>query len=662
MKTPSVLERILELREWIREHNKRYYEDDNPTVPDWEWDLKFKALQTLENTHPEYVSSDSPTQSVGGRLKPGFKKARHATLMGSLDNVFSDVEFAEWDKQVEEHLVPYKGQHVYLMDPKYDGIALSLNYYNGKLVRAATRGDGETGEDVTQNAAVIQSIPKTLSGKYREWEEIRGEVVMHRDVFEHLNATLEKPFANPRNAAAGSMRQLDPSVTASRMLTFYAYDLLNPEAQWRGQVYQQLTDMGFLIADYAQADSVTGVMDYYEVIRLNRQAFPFDVDGLVIKVNDMEVAAKMGMSTRTPRHSIAFKFPSETAQSVLEGIDFQVGRTGVLTPVARIKPTPICGVVVSNVTLHNYDEIQRLQIGIGHQIELVRRGDVIPKITRVLNPQAAVRFVLPPTKCPVCGSSVLKIDAGYYCQGGISCSAQVKAKIEHFASRNAVNIEGLGPAVIETLYDKGFIKTPADLYALNVIAFAKMEGYEGLKGNKILLAIHNRKVIPLERFLFGLGIIGVGEVTAELLANTFLTLQKFVSLAENPALAFEDLTAIDGIGPTTAESIINWLMLPVNKDMLEDFIRHGVIVADALPPKAGKLTGTTWCVTGSIDGFSRTTIQSMLKENGAKVQSSVTADVTHVLVGKSPSSKVKKAQDKGVPLVSFDDLEKMIAT
>lgn len=659
----TVLDEILSLRDWINEHNKRYYEEDDPTVPDWEWDLKFKALTELERANPQYITPDSPTQTVGGRLKEGFKKARHGSLMGSLNNVFNQEEFIEWDSSTREwSLEPEPFGYIrpediprYVLDPKYDGLALSLIYYKGALVRAATRGDGETGEDVTANAMAITSIPKHLNGKYREWEEIRGEVVMHRDVFDKLNTTLTKPFANPRNAAAGSMRQLDPSVTASRELSFYAYDWKDPLISTYGGLTFMLEGMGFQVTVGAQVDTVSEVMAFYEMVKVNRQMFPFDVDGLVIKINDLDLAAKMGMSNRTPRHSIAFKFPSQVAYSVVENIDWQVGRTGVLTPVARITTVPICGVVVSNVTLHNFDEIQRLQIGIGHNIELERRGDVIPKITKVMNPKATVRFVTPPTTCPVCGSNVIKIDAGYYCSGGGSCPAQAKAKIEHFASRMAVNIEGVGPSVVSDLYDREVISTPADLYKLKPSSFNGMEGYGDTKISNILNAIAARKVIPLERFLYALGILCVGEGTAERLTNTFLDYDKFYNATE------EDLLAIDDIGPITAKSIMDWKSVAANLDMVEEMRNCGVIIAPALPPKAGSLSGQTWCITGTVDGFSRQSLQQLLKQNGAKVQSGVTTETTHVLVGKHPSSKVKKASEKGIPLISFDDLQKMIA-
>ena len=650
----TALDEILSLREWINENNKRYYEEDNPTVPDWQWDLKFKALQTLENIHPEYVTDDSPTKKVGGKIKPGFKKARHSNLMGSLDNVFNEAELQFWIATTNVLL----GQDVkdFVTEPKYDGLALSLSYYNGTLVRAATRGDGETGEDVTSNAMVITSIPHHLIGEYREWEEIRGEVVMHREVFERLNTVLDKPFANPRNAAAGSMRQLDPTVTVSRELQFYAYDIVNADqSRSRMELLEHLRILGFQHGEYTLTNDVTELMHTYNRMMTERANIPFDIDGMVIKVNDLSMANKLGLNSRTPRHSIAFKFPSQVAYSVVENIDWQVGRTGVLTPVARITPVPICGVVVSNVTLHNFDEIQRLQIGIGHRIELERRGDVIPKITKVMNPEAAVRFVTPPTTCPVCGSSVIKIDAGYYCSGGGSCPAQAKAKIEHFASRMAVNIEGVGPSVVSDLYDKEVISTPADLYKLKPSSFNGMEGYGETKINNILNAIAARKVIPLERFLYALGILCVGEGTSERLANAFLNYDKFYDAEE------EDLLAIDDIGPITAKSIMDWKSVATNLDMVEEMVACGVIIAPALPPQKGSLSGQTWCITGTVDGFSRQSLQQLLKQNGAKVQSGVTTETTHVLVGNHPSSKVKKASEKGIPLISFDDLQKMIA-
>lgn len=658
----TVLDEILSLRGWINEHNKRYYEEDSPTVPDWEWDLKFKALKELERANPEYITPDSPTQRVGGKTKPGFKKVAHLNKMLSLDNVFNENELDDW---IESTVKPAVGNIAectteYVTEYKYDGLALSLIYYKGWLVRAATRGDGDTGEDVTMNVSHgnVHGIPMKLpQGNLSEWIEIRGECLMDRTTFTLLNlAMLDKPFANPRNAAAGSLRVLDPAITASRNLTFYAYDApVGFDFKTRVEVLETLKAYGFRCGDYSVAKGLDGLMKAYRDLMEKRQDVIFDIDGMVIKVNNLLTANKLGLNTRTPRHSIAFKFPSQVAYSVVENIDWQVGRTGVLTPVARITPVPICGVVVSNVTLHNFDEIQRLQIGIGHNIELERRGDVIPKITKVMNPGAAVRFVIPPTTCPVCGSNVIKIDAGYYCSGGGSCPAQAKAKIEHFASRMAVNIEGVGPSVISDLYDREVISTPADLYKLKPSSFNGMEGYGDVKINNILNAIAARKVIPLERFLYALGILCVGEGTSERLANAFLNYDKFYDAEE------EDLLAIDDIGPITAKSIMDWKSVATNLDMVEEMCVYGVIIAPALPPQKGSLSGQTWCVTGTVDGFSRQSLQQLLKQNGAKVQSGVTTETTHVLVGNHPSSKVKKASEKGIPLISFDDLQKMIA-
>lgn len=643
--TIEIIQRIQWLVTVLTEHAIRYYVDDSPVITDYEYDMLFRELLDLERAYPEQILPDSPTQRIGAPVEGSRAKVRHLSPMQSLDNVFNETGLLGWGDGL-------KGP--YIIEPKYDGLALSLIYRNGVLAVAATRGDGETGEDVTANARAISSIPTKLGSAADI--EVRGEVIMKRSAFNRLNRTLSKPFANPRNAAAGSMRLNDPSQVAKRGLTFMAYTLIREDGKSQSTDLEILKNLGFSVYDnICTASNMREVALHIDLLGSERKLIPFDIDGAVVKVDNHAYMSSLGTTTRAPRGAIAFKFPADAASTFLESVNWQVGRTGVLTPVARITPVQVCGVTVSNVTLHNEDEIKRLNLRIGMRVVIERKGDVIPKITAVLDASTGTQDIVVPSICPVCYSNVIKIKAEHFCQGGIACPAQAKAKIEHFASRNAVNIEGLGPAFVEALFDQKMINSPADLYKLSIADLSEVEGYEGLKGNKVLLAIHLRKVIPLDRFLFGLGIIGVGEVTAELLANTLLSLNALRNVSK------EFLQGIDGIGPVVSESIYQWFQSPINQEMLATFTQCGVIVADAIPPKQGKLSGQVWCMTGTVDGFSRQSIQTMLKENGAKVASSITSDVSHLLVGKHPSSKVAKASERGVSLVSFEDLTQLLS-
>jgi DNA ligase (NAD+) len=677
----NVKKRVEELREQIRYHNYRYYVLDSPVIPDAEYDRMLRELQQLETEHPELITPDSPTQRVGAQPLEGFGEVRHEVPMLSLDNAFSDEELAEFDRRVRERLgIKTVG---YAAEPKLDGLAISLLYEDGVLVRGATRGDGSTGEDVTQNVRTIQSIPLRLMGEdYPKRLEVRGEVVMPLQGFRELNERQEaeghKPFVNPRNAAAGSLRQLDPKVTAQRPLEMYCYGVglvENGELPDRhSAILERLRDWGLRV--YQGVTTVRGLdgcIKFYNKMQKLRDKLPFDIDGVVFKVDRLDQQKALGFVARAPRWAIARKFPAQEELTRVLDIDVQVGRTGAITPVARLEPVFVGGVTVTNATLHNEDEIRRKDVHIGDWVIVRRAGDVIPEVVSVVKdrrPKDARPFVMP-KKCPVCGSDIERVEgeAIARCTGGLYCEAQRKEAIKHFASRRAMDIEGLGDKLVEQLVDEKLVNDVADLYSLDVDTLAGLERMGKKSAENLIAALEASKHTTLERFLFALGIREVGEVTARALAKAFgisdakgLSDRKRVR-ADMERLAKatqEELEAIPDIGPVVAGHIVQFFKQKHNRDVIKKLLDAGITWPPQDVAAAQPLQGNTYVLTGTLSSLTRNDAKARLQALGAKVAGSVSAKTSAVIAGDKPGSKLARAEKLGVPVLSEDDLIQLL--
>lgn len=658
------MQRAAVLRESLNHHNYRYYVLDDPEISDAEYDRMLRELQQLEDAYPELHTLDSPTQRVGALPLTAFKQVRHAVPMLSLGNAFSSEEVAAFDKRIRDRLkrdITIK----YVAEPKLDGLAISLLYERGILVRAATRGDGTTGEDITENIRTIKSIPLHLTGE--EWPavlEVRGEVYMPKDGFERLNAQLvsegKKIFVNPRNAAAGSLRQLDSRVTARRPLAIYCYAVGRVE---QGQIpdnhadtLQALQSWGMRVCpEISSVTGVAGCQAYYEAMALKRPELPYEIDGVVFKVNDFALQEELGFVSRAPRWAIAQKFPAEEEITVLKGVEFQVGRTGALTPVARLEPVFVGGVTVSNATLHNMDEIRRLNICIGDKVIIKRAGDVIPKVVGVKEPGKKRIEIVQPERCPVCDSQIIheNDESIARCSGGLYCSAQVKESIKHFASRRAMDIDGLGDKLVEQLYDSGLISHVNDIYTLQAADIAKLERMGDKSAQNLINAIEASKQTTLERFIYALGIREVGETTAKNLAQHFKTLEAIEQASQ------EELEAVADIGPIVASHIVMFFKQDHNLEVLQKLLQAGVSWPQI--PAGGEdaeqpLTGNTYVLTGTLASMPRNEAKEKLQALGAKVTGSVSAKTTAVIAGEKAGSKLTKAEKLGVPVYSEEDL------
>ncbi|HIE56424.1 MAG TPA: NAD-dependent DNA ligase LigA, partial [Chromatiaceae bacterium] len=583
MAEKSVRQRIEELRKLINYHNYRYYVLDDPEIPDSEYDRLLRELERLEAEHPELVTADSPTQRVGAEPLKEFGEVRHKVPMLSLANAFGDEELREFDARVRR-LLDVQEPIAYTGEPKLDGLAISLRYERGVLVQGSTRGDGYRGEDVTANVRTVDSIPLRLLGDdWPEVLEVRGEVFMPKSGFERLNREArkrgEKGFANPRNAAAGSLRQLDPKVTASRPLAFFAYGWgeLSVErlADTQSASMRILRDFGLPVSPELEVlEGVESCLAYHRAMLEKRESLDYDIDGVVFKVEKLEWQERLGYVSRAPRWAIAHKFPAEEALTVLRDVEWQVGRTGAITPVARLEPVSVGGVTVKNATLHNMDEIEKKDIRIGDTVYVRRAGDVIPEIVRVLperRPPGARKIRLP-EKCPVCGSDVIKPEgeAIARCSGGLFCPAQRKEAIKHFASRRAMDIEGLGDKLVEQLVDKGLVQDPADLYSLTLEQLAGLERMGDKSARNLLAALERSKETSLARFLYAIGIREVGEATAQMLARHFGSLEAIEQASE------EDLQQVPDIGPVVAAYIAGFFRQPHNREVIGKLIDAGV--------------------------------------------------------------------------------------
>jgi DNA ligase (NAD+) len=653
------------LREQLNEFAYRYYVLDAPVVSDAEYDRLFQRLKALEDSHPELIDAESPTQRVGGKPLAGFAEVRHDLPMLSLDNVFNDDEARDFDRRVRDRLVAagITAAVAYNCEPKLDGLALSVLYVNGHLVRAATRGDGYTGEDITLNVRTIPSVPlKLRGGGWPARLEVRGEVLMPRAGFDEMNrraqAAGEKVFVNPRNAAAGSLRQLDPAITATRPLVLYAYGVgfveggtLPPEHH---DVLMCLRNWGFKVNEHvAVADGIDSALEYFHRLRALRPSLPYEIDGIVYKVNDITQQEKLGFVSRAPRWAVAHKFPAQEEITELLDVEFQVGRTGAITPVARLKPVFVGGVTVSNATLHNMDEVSRMDIRVGDTVVVYRAGDVIPKVVGVILEKrpADARGVQMPALCPVCGSAVVKPEgeAIARCSGGLFCPAQRKEALRHFASRLAMNIDGLGEKIIEQLVDLGLVKTPADLYALAVQPLAALERMGEKSAQNLVDAIAASKRTTLRRFLYALGIREVGEATALALASHFGNLPGLLAADE------AELQKVADVGPVVAAAIAGFFRQPHNREVIDALMAAGVHWPDAEPAAraaALPLAGQTFVLTGTLS-MERERAKELLQSLGAKVSGSVSAKTRVVLAGEEAGGKLAKAQELGVEV--WDD-------
>lgn len=669
----SIQEQIESLREQLNRHNYRYYVLDDPEVPDAEYDRLFHELKKLERENPELITSDSPTQRVGGQPLSAFSQIAHELPMLSLDNAFNEEDMQEFNRRVVERLDQQGGGSIqYACEPKLDGIAVSLLYENGLLVRGATRGDGTTGEDITLNVRTIPTIPLKLTGSgYPERIEVRGEIYMPKAGFELLNqratATGQKPFVNPRNAAAGSLRQLDPKITASRPLEMCSYSVGivsgGELASEHAAILTQLKEWGFKLNPLlAVVDGVDGCMGYYQKVSELRDSLPYEIDGVVFKVNNLEQQKQLGFVSRAPRWAIAHKFPAQEEMTTIRAIEFQVGRTGAVTPVARLEPVFVGGVTVSNATLHNMDEIERLDVRAGDTVIIRRAGDVIPQVVRVLHdrrlPEAeAVEF---PKSCPVCDSAVERQEgeAVVRCTGGLYCAAQRKEALKHFVSRKAMDIDGLGDKLIEMLVDLDMLHNPAGLFTLDQAEIAKLERMGPKSAENLINAINNSRNTQLPRFLYALGIREVGEATARALAHHFGKLDTLMSASE------EELIDVPDVGPIVAKHITQFFAQEHNREVIDALINEAGISWEAIEkPSEDELVlqGKTWVLTGKLERMGRSDAKNHLLALGAKVAGSVSAKTDCVVAGPGAGSKLKKANELNITTMDEDEFVNFLA-
>lgn len=668
----DVVRRAAKLREAIDHHNYRYYILDDPEIPDAEFDRLFRELQNLEGAHPGLRTPDSPTGRVGARPAAGFAEVRHEKPMLSLENAFSEDEVAAFDRRVRERL-GVDGPVAYSAEPKLDGVAISLLYEEGLLLRAATRGDGTTGEDVTHTVRTIRSVPLRLRGDAPHRIEIRGEICMTRAGFAEMNRQAgergQKVFANPRNAAAGSLRQLDPRVAASRPLELFAYGAGIVEGadlpDRHSALLETLRSFGLRVSrEVRLVEGIEGCLDYYRDIARRRAALPFDVDGVVYKVDRFDLQERLGFVSRAPRWAVAHKFPAEEQVTTVESVEFQVGRTGALTPVARLTPVQVGGVTVSNATLHNIDDLHRKDVRPGDTVVVRRAGDVIPEIVSVLpehRPPGAKPVELP-CACPVCGSDVLRAGEEVIarCTGGLYCPAQRKEALRHFASRRALDIDGLGSQLIEHLVGQGLITTPDQIFALDAGTLAGLPRMGSKSAENLVAAIDRARATTLPRFLHGLGIPEVGEATATLLADHFGTLEALMAADE------EGLQQVPGIGPAMGSSIHAFFRQPHNLEVIDALRGHGVHWPDrepvaALAQAAGPLAGKRFVLTGTLPDMSREEATERIRSLGGAVTGSVSKRTDFVVCGDQPGSKRERAEALGIAVLDADGFAALLA-
>ncbi len=660
--------RAAQLRREIEYHNHRYYVLDDPEIQDAEWDSLLRELRALESERPELVTANSPTQRVGATPTDEFAEVRHRVPMLSLENAFTEEDLRAFDRRVRERLRT-SDEIEYSAEAKLDGLAISVTYENGVLVRAATRGDGTTGEDVTANVRTIRSLPLHLQGKAPSLFEARGEVFMPVSDFERLNTAAakreEKIFANPRNAAAGSLRQLDPRITAQRPLDIFFYAVGALEGlelpALHSQTLEMLRGYGLRVSpEIRRVRGAAGCLEYYAEIGRRRASLAYQIDGVVYKVDSIVAQRTLGFVSRAPRWAVAHKFPAEEALTQLREVEFQVGRTGALTPVARLEPVSVGGVTVSNATLHNMDEVVRKGVRIGDTVIVRRAGDVLPEVARVLIERrpSTTREVKLPTHCPVCAAPVERdADAAVArCTGGYRCSAQRKERIRHFASRRALNIEGVGEKLVDQLVDAGLVETPADLYRLDAALLANLERMGPKSAENIVAALQKSTATTLARFLFALGVRDVGEATAAALAAHFGTLEQLM------AADLERVQQVPDVGPVITRHVVEFFADPVNREVIERLQAAGLHWPLVEVPAAGEqpLAGLTFVLTGTLDTLQREEAEDALRVLGAKAAGSVSKKTSYVVAGRDAGSRLRKAEELGITVLDEAALQRIL--
>ena len=645
-----------------------YYVLDTPLLPDSEYDRLYRELLEIEAAHPEWVTAESLSQRVGGAALKEFDSVEHVVPMLSLNNAFEDAELIAFDRRCREGLevkqVNYAGEL------KFDGLAISLRYENGSLVRAATRGDGASGEDVTANIKTVRAIPLRLLGKnIPAVLEVRGEVFMYLDDFQKMNqlaaAQGEKEFANPRNAAAGSLRQLDSKITAKRPLSFFAYGLgaLEPQG-WLPATHEELlnryAELGLPVCSERKVlQSVEEMLAFYHEIEVKRDALPYDIDGIVYKVNSFAEQNALGFVSRAPRFALAHKFPAQEALTTVLGIDVQVGRTGAITPVARLAPVEVGGVTVTNATLHNEDEVKRKDVRVGDTVSVRRAGDVIPEVVSVIHerrPKGTTQFVMP-TRCPVCDSHIERLadEAVARCSGGLFCGAQRKQALIHFAHRRALDIEGLGEKIVDQLVDHNLVRTPADLYRLGFSALANLERMGEKSADNLIQAINQSRSTTLARFIFALGIRHVGETTAKDLANHYQSMHALMDAG------LEDLLTVKDVGPVVADSIVSFMAEAHNREVIEQLLASGMQLSVEKKVISAAVAGKTFVLTGTFPTLSRDQAKDLLERAGAKVAGSVSKKTDYVVAGADAGSKLTKAEELGIAVIDEQAMLDLLA-
>jgi DNA ligase (NAD+) len=663
----DIIKQLALIKTVIEEYNYQYYVLDNPSVPDAEYDRQMLALQTIEQQYPDLLTDDSPSQKVGDMPLPDFKQVTHEVPMLSLDNAFDRESFLAFEKRMQDRL-KNTNEITYSCEPKLDGLAVSLLYENGKLVRGATRGDGRVGENITANVRTIRNIPLTLRGdNYPQRLEVRGEVIMTRDGFIKLNKTQlqqeKKVFANPRNAAAGSLRQLDSRITAKRPLLFFTYSLglveneQYPLADCHSARLKQLSDWGLPLSKELQvAEGAEACLDYYQHLGNIRDSLNYDIDGVVFKADVIELQKTLGFVARAPRWAIAHKFPAQEEMTVVQEVEFQVGRTGAITPVARLEPVFVGGVTVSNATLHNADEIERLGLKVGDTVIIRRAGDVIPQVVSVIidKRHKNARDIVFPETCPICDSAIEKLEdeAIARCTGGLYCAAQLKESMKHFASRKAFDIDGLGDKIIEQLVDQKLVKTPADFFSLEFVQISNLERMGEKSAANLIQSLEKCKQTTLAKFIYSLGIREVGEATAANLAAHYCELEAIKHAN------MESLQEVSDVGSIVAQHLINFFAEEHNVQVIDGLIAAGIdwpiiekIKIDTLP-----LSGQTFVLTGTLEQMDRNAAKATLQSLGAKVAGSVSAKTSCVVAGEKAGSKLAKAESLGVKVINEQEM------
>jgi DNA ligase (NAD+) len=668
--TKDLSKKIGDLREQIRHHEYRYYILDDPQISDSEFDQLMNQLTKLEAEHPDLVTADSPTQRVGGKPREGFLKVRHSSPMLSLDNTYSEDELRNWERRVHE--LSGKKEIEYVCELKLDGMSLALHYKDGKLVRGITRGDGSEGEDVTLNVRTVRSIPLSVSKEALKKAgvpadfEVRGEMLMPIAAFKRMNEEREKNglslFANPRNATAGTVRQLEPSITAQRRLDYFGYSLL-----LNGQTYfdrhwetlNALESLGFKVnIRRSLSRNFDELWAFIQEWEPKRESLPYEIDGIVVKVDRTSLQRELGYTGKAPRWAIAYKYAARSGITRVEDIIVQVGRTGKLTPVAMLKPVPIGGTTVSRATLHNMDEIERLGVKIGDWVEVQRGGDVIPKVTRVVEDKAHPRghksFHMP-EKCPICGTHVVRTEGevDHRCVNA-NCPAKLRETILHFGSRHVMNIEGMGDALVNQLTDRGLIKNVADIYKLTKADLLQLERIGDKSAQNVLDEIEASKKLPLERVIYGLGMRFVGERTAQFLAEHFGSMEALMNANQ------EELLEVDEVGPRIAQSIAEFFQEAKNRELVERLRKAGLAFTGKKRHRGTALAGKTFVLTGTLSRYARDEAKKMIEDAGGRVSSSVSKKTDYVVAGADAGSKLDKAKDLGVNVIGEEDMEKLL--